>query len=133
FDTNYHYIVPEVRRGQRFTLASTKPVDEFLEAKALGIHTRPVIPGPVSFLLLSKAPAGDIRPLELLDDLLPVYVELLSRLRAAGCDWVQIDEPSLVCDLDAEAHAAYLRAYERLVVDAPKILVTTYFGALGDN
>ena len=133
FDTNYHYIVPELHAGQRFSLGSTKPIDEFLEARLLGIHTRPVLLGPVSFLLLSKAPAEDVRPLDLLDDLLPVYTEVLGKLAAAGADWVQIDEPYLVCDLDADERHAFRRAYEVLSTSAPKLLLATYFGTLGDN
>src|SRR5690606_18986785 len=99
FDTNYHYLVPEFHAGQRFTLSSRKPVDEFFEARALGIHTRPVLLGPLSFLLLGKAPLMDVRPLDLLGELLPVYGQVLTDLAEAGADWVQIDEPMLVCDL----------------------------------
>lgn len=133
FDTNYHYIVPELHAQQRFAMSSTKPIDEFLEARALGIHTRPVLLGPVSFLLLSKAPADDVRPLDLLDDLLPVYAEVLGKLGAAGADWVQIDEPCLVLDLDPYEQQAFRRAYMVLSASAPKLLLATYFGDLGDN
>jgi len=134
FDTNYHYIVPEFHAGQTFALSSTKAVDEFLEAKALGIHTRPVLLGPVSFLLLGKAPDGDVRPLDLLDALLPVYAQVLARLAEAGADWVQIDEPCLVRDLTDGARDAFHRAYEALSAAAPlKILLGTYFGGLSDN
>src|SRR5213082_1197688 len=84
FDTNYHYIVPEFERGQTFRAASTKPVDEFQEAKALGFHTKPVLIGPVTFVLLGKSRAGAFDRLELLDALLPVYGEVLARLAAAG-------------------------------------------------
>src|SRR5205823_955706 len=84
FDTNYHYLVPEFDRGQAFRLASTKPVDEFQEAKALGFHTKPVLIGPVTFLLLGKTRAAAFDRLELLDALLPVYGEVLARLPVAG-------------------------------------------------
>src|SRR5256885_4166804 len=84
FDTNYHYIVPEFDRGQSFRLASPKPVDEFQEAKALGFHTKPVLIGPVTFVLLGKSRAAAFDRLELLDALLPVYGEVLTRLAAAG-------------------------------------------------
>jgi 5-methyltetrahydropteroyltriglutamate--homocysteine methyltransferase len=107
FDTNYHYIVPEFELGQRFRLASTKPLNEFLEAKALGIPTRPVLLGPVSFLLLGKSKTANVHPLSLLDALLPVYEEILQRLQHAGASWIQLDEPCLVLDLEAEARAAF--------------------------
>ena len=135
FDTNYHYMVPEFEAGQRFTLASTKPIDEFAEAKALGIQTRPVVVGPLSFLLLGKAKDGSFAPLSLLDDLLPVYEQVLARLAGAGAEWVQIDEPILATDLDAEARDAFARVYARLAAAAPglRLLVATYFEDLRDN
>jgi len=135
FDTNYHYLVPELQAGQAFALRGDKPLAEFREAKALGIHTRPVLLGPVSFLLLSKTTDGSAA-LELLDALLPSYVDLLAQLGAAGADWVQLDEPLLVQDLDAGARAAFERAYAVLGGNAaarPKLLLATYFGALDDN
>ena len=133
FDTNYHYIVPELHAGQEFALRGDKPVAQFLEARAAGFDTRPVLLGPVSFLLLSKTTDGSDR-LALLERLLPVYAQLLERLHAAGAAWVQIDEPTLVLDLDEAAKAAFARAYAFLA-QAPRsrLLLTTYFGALGDN
>jgi 5-methyltetrahydropteroyltriglutamate--homocysteine methyltransferase len=134
FDTNYHYIVPEFPEGQPFRLASTQAVDQFREAQAAGIHTRPVLLGPVSFLLLGKAVTPGLEPLSLLPQLLPVYVEMLKRLRLAGVDWVQMDEPCLMLDLDEAARAAYAACYAELAAGATvKILLATYFGALGDN
>lgn len=135
FDTNYHYIVPELDDDQAFTLSSTKPVDHFLEAKALGIHTRPVILGPVTFLKLAKSPAEGFNPLALLPRLLPVYEQLLRRLKFSGADWVQIDEPALVLDLNPNERAALGFAYGQLSKAAPelKIMLATYFGPLGDN
>ena len=135
FDTNYHYIVPELTAGQQFTLASTKVVDEFNEALDLGITTRPVLLGPVSFLLLGKVKEGGVEPIDLLDDLLPVYEEVLKRLASAGAAWVQIDEPCLVLDLDEKVRAAFERAYARLrgASESVKLLLTTYFGYVGDN
>lgn len=134
FDTNYHYMVPELAADQSFDLCTTKPLDHFLEARALGIHTRPVILGPVTFLKLAKARGGDFNPMSLLPRLLPVYADLLQRLSDAGADWVQIDEPCLVLDLDAEARAAMEVAYDRLKrIAGLKIMLATYFGALGDN
>ena len=121
FDTNYHYIVPEFEADQRFHLASTKPLDEFLEAKAMDVHTRPVLVGPVSFLLLGKARNGTTHPLALLDGLLLIYEELLRRLAEAGADWVQIDEPCLGLTLDGEARAAFGRAYRHLATGSPAL------------
>ena len=135
FDTNYHYVVPELSDDQQFRLVSTKPVDHFLEAKALGIHTRPVILGPVSFLKLSKSPDAGFNPLALLPRLLPIYEELITQLRKAGADWVQIDEPALVLDLIPNERAAYGLAYCQLATAAGdlKIMLATYFGSLEGN
>lgn len=135
FDTNYHYMVPQFSSDQAFALTSAKPVDEFLEAKALGVHTRPVILGPVTLLKLGKSQEEGFDPLALLPRLLPVYEELLRRLKLAGADWVQIDEPALVLDLIPNERDAFRFAYDRLAKAAPelKIMLATYFGALGDN
>ncbi|PYO67771.1 MAG: 5-methyltetrahydropteroyltriglutamate--homocysteine S-methyltransferase [Gemmatimonadetes bacterium] len=135
FDTNYHYIVPEFEPGQTFRLASTKVVDEFTEAKALGFHTKPVLIGPVTFLLLGKTRAGRVDRLDLVDALLPVYADVLGRLDAAGATWVQIDEPCLALDRTPAERAAYVRAYRFLADRAHglKLLVTTYFAGLDDN
>jgi 5-methyltetrahydropteroyltriglutamate--homocysteine methyltransferase len=135
FDTNYHYIVPEFDPGQTFRLSSAKPVDEFLEAKALGIETKPVLIGPVTFLLLGKTKTARFDRLALLDALLPVYADVLSRLAAAGARWVQLDEPCLALDRTPAEREAFARAYRFLADRAPKVklLVATYFGALDDN
>ncbi len=135
FDTNYHYMVPELCDRQAFALSSTKPIDHFLEARSLGIHTRPVILGPVTFLKLAKSPDEGFDPVTLLPKLLPVYEDLLVRLFHAGADWVQIDEPALVLDLVPNERDAFRFAYERLSKAAPelKLMLATYFGALGDN
>jgi 5-methyltetrahydropteroyltriglutamate--homocysteine methyltransferase len=135
FDTNYHYMVPEFAAGQKFTLASTKPLDEYLEARSLGFQTRPVLLGPVTFLKLGKSADPGLDPLSLLDGLLDVYVELLARLAEAGADWVQIDEPCLATDLEPAAQEAFRRAYARIAgeVRGLKVMLATYFGALGDN
>lgn len=133
FDTNYHYLVPELQAGQGFALRGDKPLAEYRQAKALGIETRPVLIGPVTFLLLSKTTDGS-RALDLLDALLPVYVQLLGQLKDAGAQWVQLDEPALVQDLDEATRAAFTHAYAVLAEAArPKVLVATYFGALDDN
>jgi len=135
FDTNYHYMVPEFTKGQRFELASLKPVDEYREAKALGYQTRPVLLGPVTYLKLGKSKDAGFDPLSLLPDLLPVYIDVLRRLAANGAEWVQIDEPCLVLDLDDASREALRQAYGRLAHALPhlKIMLTSYFGGLGDN
>ena len=135
FDTNYHYIVPEFDRSQMFRLAATKPVDEFLEAKALGIVTKPVLIGPLTFLLLGKSRTARFDRLELLDALLPVYEDILARLVAAGASWVQFDEPCLGLDRTAAERAAYQATYKRLAARVPqaKLMLATYFSALDDN
>jgi 5-methyltetrahydropteroyltriglutamate--homocysteine methyltransferase len=134
FDTNYHYIVPEIDKDQAFRFASTKVIDEFVEAKDAGIHTRPVLLGPVSYLLLSKASSSNGAPLEALPGLISVYGEILQSLAVAGADWVQMDEPCLILDLDETARAAYTNAYSQLsqVADI-RLVVATYFGSLGEN
>ena len=135
FDTNYHYIVPEFEEDQQFRLASSKPIDEFREALEVGIRTRPVIVGPVSFLLLGKSRHRGLDRLTLLDRLVPIYGELLRKLAEAGAEWVQLDEPCLALDLDDRANQAYEQAYGDLTKAAgnPKILLVTYFGGLRDN
>ncbi|MEU5877099.1 5-methyltetrahydropteroyltriglutamate--homocysteine S-methyltransferase [Spirillospora sp. NPDC047279] len=136
FDTNYHYIVPEVGAGTVFELAGDKPLREVAEARELGIETRPVLLGPVTFLLLAEAapgsPAG-FTPLHRLDAVLEVYARLLAALAAEGVGWVQLDEPALVADrTDAELVATRV-AYERLggLADRPGLFVASYFGDLG--
>ncbi len=135
FDTNYHYIVPEFTAKQTFSLGSLKPIAEFLEAKAVGVHTRPVLLGPVSFLLLGKAKETGFNPLSLLDRLLPVYESVLRQFAQAGAVWIQLDEPVLALDTRDEARKAFTSAYERLseVSSDLRILVATYFEELGAN
>ena len=134
FDTNYHYIVPEFSRDTDFSLSSTKVIDEYEEAKAHGVETRPVLIGPVSFLLLGKTQEDGLDALALLDDLLPVYAEVLQALADAGCEAVQLDEPNLVLDLSDEERAAFTQAYDALADAADLDLhVATYFGGLEDN
>jgi 5-methyltetrahydropteroyltriglutamate--homocysteine methyltransferase len=135
FDTNYHYMVPEVSSRQAFALSSLKPLEEFLEASALGCHTRPVLLGPVTFLKLAKSKEPGFAPLSLLPGLIPVYIDVLRRLAANGADWVQIDEPCLVLDLDDKERAALQQAYAQIARALPdlKVMLAAYFGALGDN
>jgi 5-methyltetrahydropteroyltriglutamate--homocysteine methyltransferase len=135
FDTNYHYMVPEFAKGQPFVLSSLKPIDEYREARALGYQTRPVLIGPVTYLKLGKSKDTSLDPLSLLPSLLPVYVEVLRRLAAEGAEWVQLDEPCLALDLDPAARDALRQAYAAFseALPALKIMLTTYFGGLGDN
>jgi 5-methyltetrahydropteroyltriglutamate--homocysteine methyltransferase len=133
FDTNYHYLVPRLSAGQRFTLTSNGPLIQFREAAALPIRTRPVLLGPVSFLLLSKTTDGS-DPLDLLGGVLPVYAQVLRELAEAGAAWVQMDEPVLALDLSERAKAALDLAYRALAAEpTPDILLTSYFGPLGAN
>ncbi|MCI4660121.1 5-methyltetrahydropteroyltriglutamate--homocysteine S-methyltransferase [Cryobacterium zhongshanensis] len=141
FDSNYHYLVPEIGPETEFSLSSDRIVREFEEARAAGFLTRPVIVGPVTFLLLSKpsdeAPAG-FEPLDRLDDLIPVYATLLQRLADAGADWVQLDEPGLVSESvpvpRAEALTAVQWAYGTLghLAQRPAIFVAAPYGSLDD-
>jgi len=135
FDTNYHFIVPELEADQQFSLGSTKVLDEFVEAKALGIATRPVLLGPVSFLLLSKAQTPGLEPLSLLERVLPVYASVLERLVTAGATLVLIDEPVLALDLSPAAARAFEQAYDALARAAGgmSICLATYFGSLREN
>uniref|UniRef100_UPI002F3ECABF 5-methyltetrahydropteroyltriglutamate-- homocysteine S-methyltransferase n=1 Tax=Consotaella aegiceratis TaxID=3097961 RepID=UPI002F3ECABF len=135
FDTNYHYLVPELDPDQSFRLATVKPVKEYLKARAIGVETRPVVLGPVTFLALAKSTAPGHHPLSLLDRLLPVYVEVLKRLGEAGAQWVQLDEPCLVLDAEPTVQEALRIAYARFAEAVPqlKIMLTSYFGGLGDN
>lgn len=132
FDTNYHYLVPEISPDTVFALDAAKPLAEFEEARSRGIAARPVIVGPYTFLALAKAadnaPEG-YDPLDRLDDLLAVYEELLGALAAAGVEWVQLDEPALVRDFTREEKARFRQAYRRLteVAERPAILAATYF------
>ncbi|ETW84971.1 hypothetical protein HETIRDRAFT_472219 [Heterobasidion irregulare TC 32-1] len=136
FDSNYHFVVPEFSGETEFKLNFNKAVEEYKEAKALGVETRPVVLGPVSFLVLgksSKEAKPGFQPISLLPKLLPVYKQLLADLKAAGAEWVQVDEPILVLDKSATLEKEFISAYTDLAPVAPKILLTTYFGRLGAN
>jgi 5-methyltetrahydropteroyltriglutamate--homocysteine methyltransferase len=141
FDSNYHYLVPEIGPETVFRLASDRLVHEFEEARAAGFVTRPVIVGPVTFLLLSKAsdeaPEG-FRPLSRVPDLVAAYGELLARLAAAGAHWVQLDEPALVSDSIADPREDVLAAVEAAYTvlggasDRPQLFVAAPYGSLDD-
>jgi len=135
FDTNYHYIVPEFRKGQQFKLFSTKVIDEFYEAKELGIITKPVLIGPVSYILLGKEKEEGFDRLELIRNILPVYIEVLKKLDKLNVEWVQFDEPFLALDLSEKAKKAFTFVYNEIKREFPslKTIVTTYFEGLRDN
>jgi 5-methyltetrahydropteroyltriglutamate--homocysteine S-methyltransferase len=135
FDTNYHYIVPEFVKDQHFRLTSEKVINEFNEAKQLGIVTKPVLIGPITYLLLGKEKESGFHRLDLIDRLLPVYEEILSKLAQAGAEWIQFDEPFLALDIDDRTRQLYQSVYSRLAAAAGgvKLLVATYFESLREN
>ncbi|WED44713.1 5-methyltetrahydropteroyltriglutamate--homocysteine S-methyltransferase [Legionella cardiaca] len=132
FDTNYHYIVPELHPEQEFSLKSSKLFDEIREAQALNYQVKPVLIGPLTYLWLSKlSEPGD--KLSLLPKFLVVYQKLLAKLAALHINWVQIDEPILVLDLPPSWQQAFKDSYANLQQKSLKLMVTTYFGGLGSN
>jgi 5-methyltetrahydropteroyltriglutamate--homocysteine methyltransferase len=133
FDTNYHYLVPEIEPATKFALNPAKVLSELKEALELGIPARPVVVGPVTFLLLSKGVNGGGAPIERLKELVPIYSELLSLLADNGAQWVQFDEPALVTDISPDAPALAEAVYNALgaVSNRPAIYVATYFGDPG--
>ncbi|KAG0674390.1 methionine-synthesizing 5- methyltetrahydropteroyltriglutamate--homocysteine methyltransferase [Pichia californica] len=137
FDANYHYVRPTFSNSTEFKLNGQKPVDEYLEAKSLGIETRPVLVGPISYLFLGKADKDslDLEPISLLEKILPLYIEILKKLSAAGAQVVQIDEPVLVLDLPENVKSAFQIAYEKIASSEglPKLILTTYFGDVRPN
>jgi len=133
FDTNYHYIVPEVSAGQRFAARPGKVVGEYREAVAAGHIARPILLGPITFLYLAKAADGS-DPLALLDALLPAWLGVLDALADEGAGWVQVDEPVLALDLDDATRDAFRRAYAWIATQSRlRVLVATYFGPLDGN
>lgn len=132
FDTNYHYIVPEFTAATQFQLDASRLLKQLAEAKAQGVKAKPVLIGPVTYLAIGKA-KDDSNKLALLDRILPVYAELLEQLAAQGVEWVQMDEPILVTELDADWQHAFNLAYHQLKSAKLKILVASYFGPLLDN
>ncbi|KAI8357884.1 5-methyltetrahydropteroyltriglutamate-homocysteine S-methyltransferase [Choanephora cucurbitarum] len=136
FDTNYHFIVPEFEPNQEFKLQNPRAVEQYNFAKSLGIETRPVIVGPVSFLYLGKAAEGfdAFDTLSLLPKVLPLYIDLLNQLQSAGAQWVQIDEPALILDLPEHAKNAFAEAYKTIKASVSiKTLVAAYFGRVENN
>ncbi len=135
FDTNYHYMVPEFTKDQTFKLSSEKFLNEYNEAKSAGIDTKPVLIGPITYLLIGKEKEAGFDRIDLIDRLLPVYEQIISKLAAAGAKYIQIDEPYLALDIDAKTKALYTTVFERLNAAAgtTKLIATTYFEALKDN
>ena len=134
FDTNYHYIVPEFTRNQKFELIYNKAVAEFKEALELGVRTKPVLIGPVTYLLLGKEKESGFNRIELLDRLLPVYTDILKELENAGAEYVQIDEPFLCTDITDAVRDAYRKAFAAINGSTRlKVILTTYFDGLADN
>lgn len=133
FDTNYHYLVPELHADQAFRLASERLFSEVDEAQAAGHRVKVSLLGPLTWLWLGKEKDDRVDRLSLLDGVLAVYGEVLSRLAAQGVEWVQLDEPALVQDLPREWQQAFESAYNSLRSSPVKLLLATYFGALGDN
>jgi 5-methyltetrahydropteroyltriglutamate--homocysteine methyltransferase len=130
FDTNYHYLVPEFLNTTEFKLGSEWLFEEVAEAQALGINAKPVLIGPLTYLYLGKEKHAGLRRLNLLPKLIPVYQQILARLKAQGVEWVQIDEPALALDLPQEWVDALTPTYETLTQSAPKILLATYFDSV---
>jgi 5-methyltetrahydropteroyltriglutamate--homocysteine methyltransferase len=135
FDTNYHYLVPEFVKNQKFRRYSDKVLLEFEDALHKGIVTKPVLVGPVTYLLLGKEKEEGFDRIDLLDNLLPVYISVLKELSSRGAEWVQLDEPGLVLDLTEKEKLAFQSAYAQIREALPKlkVLVATFFDALEEN
>src|SRR5690606_20127703 len=135
FDTNYHYLVPEFTKDQTFKLTSEKFLNEYTEAKSFGIETKPVLIGPITYLLVGKEKEEGFNRIDLIDRLLPVYEEILGKLADAGAQYVQIDEPFLALDIDDATRTLYSKVFEKLAAAAHgiKLIVATYFEGLHDN
>jgi 5-methyltetrahydropteroyltriglutamate--homocysteine methyltransferase len=135
FNTNYHYIVPEIDAHTAFSLHPHILLHEIEQAASIDIQVRPVILGPVSYLLLAKSPQKSFDPLSRIEDLLPIYAQLFSQLQAAGISWVQLDEPFLSADLTPASQAAYSKMFDALgaLIARPNVLLTAYFADLNLN
>lgn len=135
FDTNYHYIVPEFKPDQAFKLTDDKIIREYKEALSQGIQAKPVLIGPVSFLLLGKEKEEGFHRLKLIENLLPVYVDILKVLAAEGASYVQVDEPCLALNLSEEELSKFKSVYEKIREEFPqlKIILTSYFDCYGKN
>jgi 5-methyltetrahydropteroyltriglutamate--homocysteine methyltransferase len=135
FDTNYHYIVPEFTKNQKFELFSEKIINEFKEANAIGIKTKPVLIGPVSYLLLGKEKEEGFNRIDLLDNLLPVYFEILEKLQSENAEYIQFDEPFLALNLTDKDRSAFTKVYNEISKRFPKlkVVLANYFDCFGEN
>lgn len=133
FDTNYHYLVPELKADTQFSLGAEWLFDEVAEAQTAGFNAKPVLIGPLTFLHLAKEKNAGFNRLDLLDRLLPVYGTILARLKAQGVEWVQIDEPILALDLSADWRTSFERAYHHLNTAGVRLMLASYFGPLREN
>ncbi|WGH27743.1 MAG: 5-methyltetrahydropteroyltriglutamate--homocysteine S-methyltransferase [Candidatus Bostrichicola ureolyticus] len=136
FDTNYHYIVPEFIYNQKFEIFCTKIFDEFTEAKQnLSKEPKPVLIGPISYLLLGKEKESNFNRIDLIKNLIPIYIEILLKLKNAGAKWIQLDEPFLIFDLSEKEKKAFIYAYKEIFKQCGElnILLTTYFECIDHN
>ncbi|MDX6181420.1 5-methyltetrahydropteroyltriglutamate--homocysteine S-methyltransferase [Flavobacterium sp. Fl-77] len=135
FDTNYHYIVPEFTKNQKFALFSEKIINEFKEANDLGIATKPVLIGPISYLLLGKEKEEGFDRIDLIDKLLPVYFEIFEKLQAQNVEYIQLDEPFLALNLTDKERKTFTEVYNEINIRFPriKIILANYFDCFGEN
>lgn len=135
FDTNYHYIVPEFTKNQKFELFSEKIINEFKEAKDLGIATKPVLIGPISYLLLGKEKEEGFHRIDLIEALLPVYFEIFEKLQAENVEYIQLDEPFLALNLTDKERSTFTKVYNEINKRFPniKIILANYFDCFGEN
>ncbi|OUL64237.1 5-methyltetrahydropteroyltriglutamate--homocysteine S-methyltransferase [Flavobacterium sp. AJR] len=135
FDTNYHYIVPEFTKNQKFTLFSEKIINEFKEANDLGIATKPVLIGPISYLLLGKEKEEGFHRIDLIESLLPVYFEIFAKLEAENVTYIQLDEPFLALNLTDKERNTFTKVYTEINNRFPniKIILANYFDCFGEN
>lgn len=135
FDTNYHYIVPEFTKNQKFELFSEKVINEFKEANDLGVATKPVLIGPISYLLLGKEKEEGFHRIDLIDKLLPVYFEIFEKLQAENAAYIQLDEPFLALNLTNKERSVFTKVYNEINTRFPKlkIILANYFDCFGEN
>jgi len=135
FDTNYHYIVPEFKANQKFSFFYNKVIKEFAEAKRLGLQSKPVLLGPISFLLLGKEKESGFHRISLIDNLLPVYFEVLKQMDEQGAYFIQFDEPCLSLNLTDEERSIFEKTYNRIKSKFPNlnIILANYFECYGEN
>lgn len=133
FNTNYHYLVPELTQNQDFSIAYEQFFDEVSEAQALGYKAKPVLLGPVSYLHLAKTVGQEFDKLSLLPNLLTAYADILTRFAAQGVEWVQLDEPVLALELDTHWQAAMTKTYQALSTANVKVLLASYYGGIAHH